>query len=336
MRVAITGATGLLGANLAAVCREAGHDVVAVRRGSSRTDAVDDLDLRWAEASLSDPEALARAYDGAEVVFHCAAAVSVLPRATPGLIAANVDGTMNVLAAVRSAGVRRLVHTSSTVTVGISEDGSPCDERHDWNLARHGLADGYAVTKRQSEELVAAAVAGGAVDAVIVNPGFLFGPRDARPSSGTLILEVGAGRAWVASPGRNCFVDVRDVARGMLAASERGRSGERYILAGENLTYGEVFARVAAVVGRRPPRLSAPRSLAALVGLGGDLRQAITGREGAVTTNTVRWAYEPGFVFSSDKARRELGYTTGPLDRAIADAWAWFREHGMARRRREG
>ncbi len=330
MRIAVTGASGLLGANVAAAAVAGGHEVICTRRGSSRADAVADLPITWAEAPLSDVEALRAAFTGCEAVVHCAASTSILPHVTPELDEANVRGTAHVLHAVTAAAVRRLVHVSSTVAVGVSEDGAPCTEDSPWNLAAHGLADGYATTKRQSEDLVREAVAAGRVDAVIGNPGFLFGPRDARPSSGTMILEVASGKALLAAPGRNNFVDVRAVAASLLRMIEAGRTGERYILGGENLTYLEMFGKIADVVGARRPLGSAPRLVAMGVGLGGDLVQRLTGREQSVTTNTVRWGYHPGFVVSSDKARRELGHAPGPVEDAVRAAWDWFRATGRA------
>jgi dihydroflavonol-4-reductase len=338
MRMAITGATGLLGANIAAEAVARGDEVVCTRRAGSSLDAIADLDaagaIRWVEAPLSDSEALARAFDGCEIVVHCAASTSNAWRSTPELVAANIDGTRNVLDAVRRAGVLRLVHTSSTVAVGVTDDpaGAPCTEDSPYNLAAHGLEDGYAATKREGEQLVLAAAresgGEGGLDAVVVNPGFMFGPRDARPTSGRMILEVGTGRARIATPGRNCFVDVRDVAHGILLAAERGERGERYILGGENLPYGEVFARIAAVVGGKPPLITAPWPLAAALGLVGDTVQWATGREQPVTTRNVRWGFARGFVFDSAKARRALGYETRPLEEGIAAAWAWFGANG--------
>jgi dihydroflavonol-4-reductase len=119
-------------------------------------------------------------------------------------------------------------------------------------------------------------------------------------------------------------VDVRDVARGLLLAAERGKAGERYILGGENLSYQEVFSRIAAVVGARAPLGVAPRLVAGALGLGGDLLMAATGREGSVTTLTVRWGYTEGFVFSSEKAKAQLGYSIRSLEEGIASAWQWF------------
>lgn len=330
MQVALTGASGLLGGNLAEALVRAGRTVVATRRASSPLAHLAHLPIRWVDADLNDPDALARAFDGCAAVVHCAAMTSVLPRPTPALVRANVDGTQGVLDACARAGVARLVHVSSTVAVGVSDTDAPCDERSPWNLPERGLDDGYARTKRDAEQRVLDAVAAGSTDAVIVNPGFLFGPLDARPSSGAMILAVAAGRAFVSTPGRNCFVDARRVADGVLLALERGASGERYILGGENLTYTEVFARIARIVGRPPPRVELPRALSRPVGWMGDLVQWLSGREPEVTSTTLAWAYERGFVFDSGRARRELGWDPGALDDGIDAAWAWFRATGRA------
>ncbi|MBX2802622.1 MAG: NAD-dependent epimerase/dehydratase family protein [Myxococcales bacterium] len=325
MIVALTGATGLLGANVAEACLAAGHSVRATHRSTSRRDHLADLDIEWRCAPLGDPLALTEAFEGCDAVIHCAALTSLLAHPTPALVAANVTGTANVIDAARRAGISKLLHTSSTVAVGVSETSEPCDEDSDWNLVARGLADGYAITKRDSEQLALQA-ADDTLDVVVVNPGFLFGPRDARPSSGAMILEVARGRAVASTPGRNSFVDVRDVAAGTLAALTRGRSGERYILAGENCSYLEMMGRIARVVGASPPRFTAPRGLATALGWIGDGVERLTGREQAITTQTVRWGFEPGFVFHSDKARRELGYTTRPVEDGIRAAWAWFED----------
>jgi dihydroflavonol-4-reductase len=328
--VAITGATGLVGANLAVLLREAGHTVRCTRRAraGSKTDLLDGVGVEWAEADLSQPDALARAFDGAEAVFHCAAAVSVRKKPTPEMVATNVDGTRHVCAAVRKTGVKRLVHCSSTVAIALTENGQPSNEEAEWNFDRHGLADGYAVTKRDSERVVLDETKAG-LDAVVINPGYMFGPYDQRPTSGKMIIEVIRGKVPGYSTGCNSFVDVRDVCRGMIAAWQRGRTGERYILAGENLSYGEMFRRIAAVAGVKPPRFAIPRWLAAPVGWIGDIQEKLSDKDPLISSNTLGWGYEPGFIFDSSKARRELGYTTGPLEDAVRDAIAWFRMRGM-------
>jgi dihydroflavonol-4-reductase len=325
-RVVITGASGLLGGNLAAELVRVGHHVVATRRAGTQVRHLADLAIEWTEAELGSVAALTTAFAGADAVFHCAAAVSVVREVTPAMTAANVTGTSNVIDAAIAARVPRLVHTSSVVAVGLSTDGRPCDETATWNFDREGLVDAYAITKRQAEDVVDGAR--DRIDAVIVNPTYMFGPRDARPSSGKLIVDVVKRRVPGTTPGYNNFVDVRDVARGMIAAWQKGRRGERYILAGHDMRYGDVMREIARVAGVRPPRFEIPRAIANLVGKLGDWQER-RGREPVVNSTQIRYAYSDRFRFQSDKAARELGYTFGPLEPAIRDAITWFRANGM-------
>lgn len=328
MIVAITGASGLVGGNLAAVLRDRGIEVRATRRRSSVIDHLDHLDIEWVEATLQDADSLTRAFTGVDAVVHCAAAVTLRWALTPKIRAANIDGTAHVIEAVKAAGVDRLVHCSSTVTVGLSDDDQPCDETASWNLPARGLDDGYSRSKRESEQLVLNAVNDG-LDAVVVNPGYMLGPLDARPSSGELLLRLVKGEVPALTGGGNSFVDVRAVARGMVAALERGRSGERYILAGENLDYAEAFPRFCALAGVKPPGLTVPFGVAAIPGAFGAAWERLTNRDALVNLNAVRWSYARGFAFSSDKARAELGYDPGDLDTAVVDALKWWQGRGM-------
>ncbi len=328
--ITITGATGLVGANVAAAALEQGHTVRCTRRARSRIQHLAGLPIDWRDADLADPEGLREAFRGADAVIHCAAMAALLPSVTPELVAANVTGTRHVVDAVTEAGVGRLVHCSSTVAVGIADHDGPCDEDSPWNLPAHGLNDGYAITKHQAEKVVSDAARAGDIDAVVVNPTFMFGPYDRRPSSGQMILEVASGRAVAATKGVNDFVDVRDVAQGMLLALEKGRSGERYILSGQGHSYREIFTLIAGVVGRRPPRFEVGGRLLAPVGWVGDLMEQATGREQAITTMTLRWGACDRYRFTSAKAERELGYRARPVEEGVRAAWDWFQAQGMA------
>ena len=324
--IAITGASGLLGANLAAAAVKSGHRVIATKRSGTKVAHLADLEIEWRDAELASRDALAAAFAGAEAVFHCAAAVGVMREVTREMRETNVTGTQNVIDACIAAGVTRLVHTSSVVAIGLTTNGVPCDETATWNFDREGLLDAYAITKHEAEQLVHAAR--DRIDAVIVNPTYMFGPRDARPSSGGMIIKVVQRKVPGWTEGYNNFVDVCDVARGMLAAWQQGRRGERYILGGHDMTYREVFERIAKVAGVRPPRLRIPLPIAKLVGRVGDAIEA-RGREPLVNSTQIRYAYTDKFRFASQKASKELGYAYGPLEPAIADALGWFRQHGM-------
>lgn len=330
MRTVVTGASGLLGSNLAIELLRQGHSVRATRRANSRVAHLEAFAIDWCDADLGDEPALARAFEGADAVFHCAALVSIQRRASPALVAANVDGTRHVLAAMRSAGAGRLIHCSTVGAVGLSEDGRPCDEDARWNFAERGMDDGYVTTKRRAEDVVRDAVAAGA-DAVICNPCWMFGPYDARPSSGRMIVDLVRRRVPGWTPGFNNFVDVRDVARGMILAWHRGQPGRRYILGNENMPYRDMFLKIAEIAGVPAPTREVPRWLARLLGRLGDVQERLTGREPLVNSVAVGYGFCPDFIFSSERARRELGYAPGPIDDAIADALAWLRQHGALR-----
>ncbi|HTL37042.1 MAG TPA: SDR family oxidoreductase [Kofleriaceae bacterium] len=326
-RVAITGASGLVGGNLAAELLEAGHEVVATKRAGTKIAHLDDLAIEWRDGDLKNGASLARAFAGCDAVFHCAAAVGVEKEVTPEMRDTNVGGTQRVIDACVEAGVKRLVHTSSVVAIGLTTTGVPSDETARWNFDKEGLVDAYAITKHEAEEVVRKAAAG-ALDAVIVNPTYMFGPRDARPSSGTLIIKIAKRRVPGWTPGYNNFVDVRDVARGMIAAWQKGTRGERYILGGHDMTYKACFETIAKVAGVRPPRLGVPYPLAKLLGRFGDILEA-RGREAIVNSTQIEYAFTDKFRFRSTKAASDLGYTYGPLEPAIRDALAWFRKNDM-------
>lgn len=328
MRLCITGATGLLGSNLAILAHEAGHEVVSTKRSSSVTAHLSDYPIDWTLAALSDVSALTKAFEGCDVVFHCAAAVSVRYEVQPWIYEANVEGTRNVIEAFEKADAGRLIHCSTVAALGLSIDGEPSDETCPFNMAEFGLDDAYVKTKRESQEIALRAAAKG-LDVVVVNPTYLIGPYDQRPSSGELVLKVAQRKVPGYTLGRNNFADVRDVARGMLLAAEHGRAGEMYILGGHNMTYKRFTDLVADRAG--VPRLDSrigPRA-ASFVGRLGDAYSKLTRREPLLNSATVRWAQTPRFVFRSDKAERELGYRTSPIEPAIEAALAWFESNGM-------
>ena len=325
----VTGASGLLGANLAAELIAQGHTVTATRRPSTDTSSLADLPVKWVCAELGSVAELRDVFAGAEVVFHCAASVSTRRTITPAISAVNEGTTRAVVEAAIAAGTPRVVHSSTANTIGPTPDGTPANEQTPWAWDRAGLASAYPVTKRRGEILVQRAC--DKLDAVIVNPTYLVGPRDARPSSGRLIVEVANRRIPYWTPGYNNFADVCEVARGMIAAWSHGKRGERYILGGEELTYREFMQRVAQMAGVDPPRRRLPYPVAWIAGKAGDLFEIVTGRDTTVNSISVGYALTDRYRYRSDKAVRELGYVIGPIDPALRNAVSWFRARDMIR-----
>src|SRR5574337_173630 len=326
-RAVITGASGLLGANLSAELIAQQHTVRATRRSGTDTSSLADLPIEWVSADLGSVADLRGVFDGADVVFHCAAVVSTRRKITAVMSATNVDATRTVVEAAIAAGTPRVVHTSTVNTIGPAPRGVIADERTRWAMDAAKLASAYAITKWQGEMLVRRAC--DRLDAVIVNPTDLVGPRDARPSSGRLIIKIANRELPFWTPGYNNFADVRAVARGMIGAWLHGKRGERYILGGQELTYREFIERVAQQVGVDPPRRRLPHSAAWIAGKGGDLVELVTRRETTLNSVSVRYAFTDLYRYRSDKAVRELGYTVAPIEPAIRDAITWFRTRGM-------
>jgi dihydroflavonol-4-reductase len=284
-----------------------------------------DLGVRVIPGRLEDERSLQDAADGTTSVIHAAALVHVGWHRAEEMRRVNVDGTRRVAAAARRAGAR-LVHVSSVDAIGLAADGTPADE----DTPPGGMPPcPYVCTKRDAEAAVLEEVERG-LDAVIVNPVYMIGPWDWKPSSGRMLLEVGAGRGAFAPPGSNDFVDVRDVVNGILAALERGRTGRRYILGGHGLSYLDAWRAFARVTGRMQPLGMAPRPIVKLAGLCGDLAGLFCSREPAVNSAATMMSMLP-HNFSSRRAETELGYTFRAFEETVQDAWDWFVDRGYAR-----
>ncbi|HEY2785812.1 MAG TPA: NAD-dependent epimerase/dehydratase family protein, partial [Fimbriiglobus sp.] len=257
--VVLTGATGFVGYHLAKRLVVLGARVTALTRAGSKTDRLRSIGVACRIAPLDRPAEIVEAITGADLLFHVAGAVD-FDDDWDRFRATNVEGTRSVLNACRSAGVRRVVHVSSIVAVGAGRTSVPLDEAAKWNLGP--LRIPYVTTKREAEDLALAAAASGQ-DVRIANPGCVIGPDDFSESEfGNLCRRFWKGKVPIHFSGGNNFVDVRDVADGLLRIAERGRVGERYILGGWNRTYARFFGELARYGDRRHPRLTLPACMA--------------------------------------------------------------------------
>jgi dihydroflavonol-4-reductase len=323
--ILVTGASGFVGSAVVRHLLQAGHQVrVLVRPTSARINFAG-LPVETMEGDLRDPDALARAVAGVQFVFHVAADYRLWARNPQDIVRTNVEGTRNVMNAALIARVERIVYTSSVATLKSRLDGKASDET--LRLNPESAVGAYKYSKVVAERMVDAMVAEHNLPAVIVNPSTPIGQRDVRPTpTGRIIIEAAAGRipAYV-DTGLN-LVHVDDVAAGHLAALEKGRQGERYILGGQDVLLGDMLREIARQVGRAPPRLRLPRRLIFPIAYGAEAIAYFSEREPFVTTTGLRLAKDYMF-FTSAKAERELGYRARPYNEAIAEAIAWFRQH---------
>ncbi len=333
MKAFLTGATGFVGAAVGRTLTRRGWDVRALVRAGSDRRNLDALPVECVEGDLGDPASLRAAMTGCEALFHVAADYRLGAKDPGPMYRTNVEGTRNVLAAARAAGVERVVHTSSVATIGIPADGTPGDERTPVSIA--AMIGHYKRSKFLAEQ-VAREFARDGLPVVIVNPSTPIGPGDIKPTpTGQIVLDAANGRipAYV-DTGLN-IVHVDDVAEGHLAACERGRPGECYILGGENLSLQEILATIAVLVGRRPPTIRLPYAVVLPIACAADALAALTGHPGRITLEGVRMSRKR-MHFSSDKAARELGYRWRPPIEAFRDAVAWFEAQGALRQASSG
>ena len=325
--VLVTGASGFLGSAVVAAFRAAGHPVRAlVRATSPRGNLRDDVEV--AVGDLLDRAAVASALRGARHLVHVAADYRLWAPDPSEIVRTNVEGTRIVMEEARRAGVERIVHTSSVATLALRGD-APADESRP--LAEDEAIGAYKRSKVMAERLVERMVREERLPAIIVNPSTPIGPRDIKPTpTGRVIVEAASGRMpGFVDTGLN-LVHVDDVAAGHLAALQRGRIGERYILGGENVPLSDMLATIAGLVGRPPPRLRIPRALVYPVAVAAEGMARLTGRPPFVTRDGLRMARRRMF-FTDAKARAELGYRTRPHAEGLADAISWFRAAGYLR-----
>jgi dihydroflavonol-4-reductase len=328
MTVLLTGATGLVGANLAhLLCSQGEKPRLLVRERSDRR-GLAGLAYEEARGDILDAASLREALRGVKQVYHAAGTVRFDPFSRQDLSRINTQGTRNVLEAARAAGVRRLVLVSSVAAVGHGTLDAPADEHTPFNYAGDNP---YHQSKREAEALALAA-SGPDLEVLCGNPGYVVGPYDVRPSSGELLLYVARGLTPAYPSGGINVVNAGDVAAGLQLIMQKGQPGQRYILGGENLTYREFLTLIAEEAGVRPPFVPMPGLLLQGAGKLGD----VVGRLSPDLFRFVNTAFLQALTLpayqSSARAMRELGYRPRPVRLGIREALRWFQEEGMLAR----
>lgn len=318
----ITGATGFIGWHVARQLLDRGQRVRALARDPARLRELDGVEP--ARGDLRDRNSLESAVAGCGVVYHVAADYRLWTRHPEEMFQSNVEGTRNLLEAARNAGVERVVYTSTVGCIGIPSEGLGNESSP---VSLEQMAGPYKKSKYLAER-VALEFASQGFPVVIVNPTAPVGDHDFKPTpTGRIVVDFvrGAMPAFL-DTGLN-VVDVRDVAAGHLAACERGRVGERYILGAENLTLQQIFGKLAEIAGRPAPRIEIPYAVAYAAGAVSTGWAAVTGREPRAPLDGVRMARKKMWV-GHDKAARELGCSPGPASAALKRAVEWFRANG--------
>ena len=321
-----TGATGFLGTHIARQLVAAGQMVRVLVRRSSKLDTLEGLDVERVIGDLQDLASLDRAMKGVQRLYHVAADYRLWAKNPSEIYESNVAGTRRLFEVAAQAGVERIVYTSTVATIAVPTHATALP--NEGTRAMLGQMIGHYKRSKFLAELEAIKAAAAGVPVVIVNPTAPVGPADWKPTpTGRIIVDFLNGRipAYV-DTGLN-LVAVEDCATGHLLAAEKGRIGERYILGARNMTLKEILAALAALAGRRAPRLRLPHAVALAAGYADEFFSRLTGREPQIPVDGVKMSRHRMFV-ETDKAQRELGYRPGPVEPALGRAVSWYVEHG--------
>jgi dihydroflavonol-4-reductase len=324
----VTGATGFLGSHVARALAEQGADLRLLVRPISNLKNLEGIKAETATGDLRDSASLQKAMAGCETVFHVAADYRLWVRDPAEMYRSNVEGTRAILEASRKNNVRCVVYTSSVATIGFTGNSHPADEDSPVLLA--DMIGHYKRSKFMAEQ-VALEAGQGAMRVVTVNPTTPIGEQDIKPTpTGRIVVDFLKRKfpAYVET-GLN-LVDVRECARGHVIAMEKGKSGERYILGGENLTLKQILDKLAVISGLPSPTVKLPYAVAYVAGAVDEMFSGrLLGREPRATIETVRMGKKKMWA-TSGKAERELGWKTIPVDGALRRAVEWFQANGYA------
>ncbi len=324
MKALVTGASGFIGNNVAKALLDDGFQVRALVRGNSTF--TKEYGGELAQGDIRDVESVRQAVHGCDVVFHVAALYTFWHRDPRTIYEVNVQGTKNVLQASLEAKVQRVVYTSTVSTVAPPEPGQVSNE-DDYAMPEH-LVGSYKRSKFQAEQEAMKLWEKG-LPLVVVNPTAPVGRGDVKPTpTGKTVLDFIRGRMPAYMETGLNIVDVEDVARGHILALKKGRPGQRYILGNRNMSLKEIFAVLAEVTGKRPPKLKIPYWLGLTAGY---IDDAIEGKmlrmEPRIPLEGVKIARHPMYVDCS-KAVKELGLPQTPAEEALAKAVKWFNDNG--------
>jgi dihydroflavonol-4-reductase len=322
MKIAVTGANGHVGANLCRRLLAEGHQVKALVH--QNINSLKGLNIEIVQGGLQDLNALRSLCKDSEVVFHLAAMISIDGHKNK-LMEVNVEGTKNLIKVIQENGVRRMVHFSSIHALSHFPLDQPMDETRP--LVMEGPT-WYEITKSRAEKIVLDATKGN-LDAVVINPTAIVGPNDFTPSLvGTVLIRLYNNSLPALVPGGYNWVDVRDVVHGAIAAMDKGRKGERYILGGKWVSVKDLASMVGKVTGKKVTMFTLPTAVAKIGVPFIKAYAKIAGQEPLYTFESLRTLLEVNTMISNEKANEEFNYSSRDFEVTIRDTMDWFQLHG--------
>ncbi len=323
MKVLVTGANGLLGVNLVRALIQANMEVKAFVRPSANLKSLKDVPCQLWRGDIQVYEDLYKALSDCDAVVHAASTTSVLPMDFAYYKKINFNSTKNIVQAVLHQNNKKLIYVSTANVFGPGSKENPGSESSPFTLGHY--KSGYINSKYMAQQYVLKNVVEYNLNAVVVNPTFIIGPYDSKPSSGKMILHgLNHGIQWYPSGGKN-FVHVQDVAQGIIRALHMGRNGHCYLLTGENLTYQEFFSQLNQVSGRKPFQIRVPKALIRAAGGVSDVWSTLMNQPLAFNKTNAQLLCLDNY-YTGEKAAQEFSLQTTPVKKGIEEAVSWFRK----------
>lgn len=325
-KVIVTGADGVLGSNLVRELLARDYNVSVLLLEGTTSKTLDGLSIQKYFGNILNLEDLNNAFIDKDIVIHCAASTSVYPARDSFVNKVNIEGTKNVISAVKSNKIERLVYvgTANSFGNGTSLD-APGDENNDYTAHVYGLD--YMDSKRKAQEILLECVRNEGIPAIVVNPTFMIGPFDSKPSSGAMVLAIYNGKVPGYTNGGKNYIAVKDAAIAVANAITMGKIGECYILGNENLSYKDAFEKIANAVGGKAPKRKMSDVIVKAYGRINSFLARVFKFKPSVTKELAIISCDRHY-YSAEKARQELGLPSTPMETAFKECFEWFKQNG--------
>jgi dihydroflavonol-4-reductase len=324
MKILVTGADGLLGSNLVRELLSRNHSIRAFIQPGRQQKTLEGLTIEKFPGNLLEADEVIRSAVGCDAVIHCAASTSVWPTRSEIVNKVNIEGTKNIIEAVKQNRIQRMIYVGTANSFGFGSKENPGVEGNPYKSEMYGLD--YMDSKYKAQQLILMEVKENSLPALLVNPTFMFGPYDSNPSSGAMIVALYKGKVPGYTRGGRNYICAKDAGIAIANALTKGRVGECYILGNQNLSYKEAFGKIASTIGVNPPSISIPSVFAKLYGRIGSLIGTMSGNTPAISYPLSRIACDEHY-FSPAKAVRELELPQTPIETGIKECFDWLKEN---------
>ncbi len=328
MKILVTGADGLLGNNLVRELLSRNHEVNVILLPNSPTQSLEKLNINRFYGNILKPQDIEKAIQGCDAVIHAAANTNIWPSRSEMIRRVNVEGTQNIIDACLKAKIKRLVYIGTANSFGFGSKEKPGNEQLPYQSAKYGLD--YMDSKLEAQRIILKAVKEQGLPAITVNPTFMLGPYDTKPSAGALILAIYEQKVPGFAPGGRNYVSVKDAAIAMANGLTKGKIGESYIVGNINLSYQEMFTLVAKIVNVKPPKIKIPSLFIKIYGMIGSAYGNLLKKAPTVSYPMAQISCDEHY-FNPQKARDELGLPQTDIETAILESFTWLKENGYCK-----